>query len=110
ADGTGAIFSVGATPWHREGLFLTKPPQSIEDALTAAGLDFKVALRSVFAEHQREELPAFRATCRNDNGAVLGIVKRRYVPLQNRDAFRVLKPLLDSGKASLETAGALGMG
>lgn len=110
ADGTGAMFSVGATPWHREGLFLTRPPQNINDALSAAGLDFEVELRSVVAEHRREELPAFRATCRSDNGAVLGIVKRRYVPLQNRDAFQVLKPLLDSGKASLETAGALGLG
>lgn len=31
----------------------------------------------------------------------------RYRPVQNEEAFRVLEPLLDSGRASFETAGAL---
>lgn len=48
-----------------------------------------------------------QATMRMDRHVVLGTVGPRYTPLQNRDAFRVLEPLLDKGVARIETAGAL---
>jgi phage/plasmid-like protein (TIGR03299 family) len=47
------------------------------------------------------------AVVRTDTGQVLGVVGTRYTPLQNRDAFGILTPLLDSGLASLETGGTL---
>jgi hypothetical protein len=37
ADGTGAMFSVRDTPWHREGTLLTEAP-SLERALELGGL------------------------------------------------------------------------
>jgi hypothetical protein len=45
ADGTAAMFSVGATPWHREGVVLEKPPATIGEALRVAGSDFAVKLQ-----------------------------------------------------------------
>lgn len=116
SDGTGAMFSVRATPWHREGALLSDAP-SLEDALRLGGLDFNVEVRPLYTRSRpTPELPdvftyeragdAF-ATVRTDREAVLGIVSGRYQPLQNRDAFGVLEPLLDSGLAALETGGTL---
>ncbi len=41
------------------------------------------------------EIDDFTAVRRTDVGKVLGVVGSRYTPLQNRDAFRILEPLLD---------------
>jgi len=80
--------------------------------LGLAGLDFDVELRPIFANNDRGWLPIpdHRATYRTDRDEPLGVVGTRYRPLQNRDAFRILQPLLDSGRAALETAGSLRSG
>src|SRR5688572_35450 len=118
ANGTAAVFSVRQTPWHREGTVLRDAP-SLEEALRVGGLDFDVDVRPLFVRSQPvPEIPMFTydpagnaaATVRTDRGTVLGIVTERYQPLQNRDAFGVLEPLLDAGLASLETGGALRAG
>jgi phage/plasmid-like protein (TIGR03299 family) len=115
ADGTGAVFSVRQTPWHREGTVLRDAP-TLEEALQVGGLDFEVEVRPLFVRSEPvPDVPSFTyvpagnaaATVRIDCGSVLGIVTDRYQPLQNRDAFGVLEPLLDAGLASLETGGAL---
>jgi phage/plasmid-like protein (TIGR03299 family) len=48
-----------------------------------------------------------RAVVRTDTGAELGRVSLDYVPVQNRDAFRVLEPLVEGGLARVETGGVL---
>jgi|TARA_R110001583_G_scaffold55916_7_gene169540 hypothetical protein len=56
------------------------------------------------------ESPDSFAVIRDDrqgSDAVIGNVGRIWEPLQNRDAFGVLEPLLDAGMCRLETAGAL---
>lgn len=116
ADGTGTMFSVRETPWHREGVLLAGAP-SLDEALRHGGLDFDVEVRPLYTRvHQYTGVPdifGYRqagnacATVRTDREAVLGIVSQRYQPLQNRDAFGVLEPLLDAGLASLETGGSL---
>jgi phage/plasmid-like protein (TIGR03299 family) len=114
-DGTGAMFSVRDTPWHREGTVLTEAP-TLEEALRLGGLGFDVEVRPLYTRLQPDPaVPAFIysraanacATVRTDREAVLGVVSERYQPLQNRDAFGVLEPLLDAGLASLETGGSL---
>ena len=105
-----AMFSVGETPWHREGVVLETPPASISEALKLAGLDFGVERTPLYHCGRFEnyaEIDDFRAVRRTDVGKVLGVVGSRYTPLQNRDAFRILEPLLDNGTATIETAGAL---
>lgn len=125
ADGTGAMFSVRATPWHEEGTVLADAP-TLADALTLGGLDFEVDLRRVYMNVNETQLvstdanplsevqvptmvevPDAFAAVRTDRDAVLGVVGSRYTPLQNADAFRVLEPLLDAGVAELETGGSL---
>jgi len=47
------------------------------------------------------------AVCRTSDNAFLGIVGHDYVPLQNEDALNWFQPFLDTGEATLETAGSL---
>ena len=121
ADGTAALVYVGETPWHREGHRFDQPP-TIEEALEAAGLDFEVRTEPIYRKRTIvagdagagevidevfEEVKDARVTVRTDRNEVLGVVGSRYTPLQNKDAFAVLRPLIDEGLLTIETAGAL---
>lgn len=126
--GQAAMFAVvrteADTPWHREGSMLTEAP-SMEQALILAGVDWTVQLRPVFMAEQHPivggpqdgamateyvQSPTGRLVVRSDRAgaeSVLAVVGDGYAPLQNRDAFAVLEPLLDRGVATLETGGSL---
>lgn len=109
ATGRKSMFSVGETPWHKEGVLLAEAP-TFENALTLAGCDYEVVLKELFVKGDAESFEPTgigRAVVRTDRGTVLGVVKERYTPVSNRDAFSVLEPLLDNGVASLETGGTL---
>jgi len=109
-----AMFSVRETPWHREGIVLNEAP-SLADALTLAGADYEVGTRPVFVQEPDgtfSRSTTGQAIVRLDRATTLGeavfkLVGDDYVPLQNRDAFGVLEPLLDKGVAKLETGGTL---
>ncbi len=110
SKGAAAVLSVGKTPWHREGVVLETPPSSISETLKLAGLDFDVELTPLYHRGTSDSyagIDDFMAVRRTDVDKVLGVVGSRYTPLQNRDAFRILEPLLDHGTATIETAGAL---
>ncbi len=117
--GKRAMFSVIETPWHREGFVVDTPP-SMDEAMKLAGCDFDVVCRPVFvpgdptAEAMRVEdfhkSPTGQAVVRLDRqgpASILAMVGDHYQPLQYRDAFGVLEPLLDKGVATLETGGTL---
>lgn len=98
---------VGETPWHGLGVALEQAP-TISDAITAAGLDWTVGLRDLFTQ-DGVKVPN-RATVRETDGSVLGVVGPRYTPLQNAEALDWFQPFIDSGEASLHTAGSLDEG
>jgi phage/plasmid-like protein (TIGR03299 family) len=98
---------VGQTPWHRLGKRFVEAP-SLEDAIVAAGLDWKVTTEPVLSQ-SGEVLPAL-ATRRSSDGRILGVVGPTYNPLQNSEAFDFFRPFLESGEAAIETAGSLRMG
>jgi phage/plasmid-like protein (TIGR03299 family) len=131
--GQAAVFAVGQMPWHREGTNLTEAP-NLDEAIRLAGVGFEVALRSLFmpsadttmgvggdlgadrplfalyGEARMFQCPTGRAVVRTDRpgpDGVLSVVGDGYEPLQNRDCFSVLEPLLDRGVATLETGGSL---
>jgi phage/plasmid-like protein (TIGR03299 family) len=112
--GKRAMFSVRETPWHREGVILNAAP-TLAEALQLAGCGFEVETRPIWtkaADGSMLASPHGRAIVRTDRGEILGeavlsVVSDKYVPLQNRDAFAVLEPLLDQGVAHLETGGTL---
>lgn len=109
-----SMMYVGKEPWHGLGRKIPEGKRlSIAEAVVAAGLDWDVELRHVFTEDSnRNRLGILDqyAVCRGSDNSVLGIVGSDYVPLQNKDAFEWFQPFLDSGNATLETAGSLKRG
>lgn len=104
-----AYFGVKETPWHGEGFTVDTPP-SFDEALRLAGADYDVELRPILAElapGMYLNSPTGQAVIRMDRTEVLGVVGDAYTVIQNREAFEVLTPLIDSGVATIETGGTL---
>jgi phage/plasmid-like protein (TIGR03299 family) len=107
----------GEVPWHKLG---TAVPKGVTAAqmIRAAGLDWKVDLRPArgareinrkgeFSRYEVVRLPKLGA---KETEVLLGVVSRRYKPLQNMEAFEFFDPIVGEKKAYFETAGALGEG
>lgn len=111
---TDSMMSVREMPWHGLGVVLDTPPKTIEEAIVAAGLDWQVEQRPIAAVLEKfeddsmtvEELSGYVANIRSDTGKALGIVTKRYQPVQNRTAFSFLAGIFGS-EMHFETAGSL---
>jgi phage/plasmid-like protein (TIGR03299 family) len=99
------MMSVRRPPWHRLGVVLDHRPNTLEEALEAAGLTWAVAKEPVHLA-SGERIDGFHATVRGDSARVLGVVGDDYVVVQNRDCFAFLANLLGS-EFVFETAGSL---
>lgn len=100
----------GATPWHGLGTEIDDAT-NFWDAFKLAGLDWEVETEPLYRKGAAdqvvgEEVKA-QAAVRTSDDKVLGVVGPRWTPLQNRDAFKVFEPLIDSGDMRLHTAGSL---
>ena len=108
-----SMFSVGVRPWHMLGHVLKAAP-SCAEALTLAGLNWRVELRPLRTDIVDGgidvEVPSHRAVVRMDTGAVLGVVGEDFRPFQNADAFAFFEPLVSEGLLALDTAGSLRQG
>jgi phage/plasmid-like protein (TIGR03299 family) len=80
-----------------------------KEALVAGGADYTVSAKPLLTLEGRT-VPGSRAIVRDDTGEPLGVVKGRYVILQNEDAFVPLFEGLGQGLAVIETVGVLGRG
>lgn len=111
AAGNASMMYVGQTPWHSLGKKLDKPPTTRE-AIVAAGLDWTVDLKPLFVQPTDDDFEklTWNATVRSTDGSILGVVGPTYKPLQNVEAFSFFDPFLESGAATLETAGSLKAG
>lgn len=117
-DGRAAMMYVKEKPWHGLGTMLEKPPTSRE-AIEAAQLDWEVAKFPLHVRFGRED-EFFRKVDRvalmpvdridSPKCPVFGVVGENYGIVQNVDAFSFFDPLIESGQAFYETAGALGEG
>lgn len=99
------MFYVGEVPWHGLGVKLEEPP-TIEEALKIGGLDWRVDRKPLVIQGT-DQLVSHYATVRSTDQSVLGVVGNTYSVLQNEDAFQWFQPLVDSGDATLHTAGSL---
>lgn len=100
-----SIMFVGETPWHGLGHAFTEQPE-FGQVLAAAGLNWKVVMHDLFtADRMKSEARAIR---RETDGAMLGTALGNvYEPLQNDELLEVLRPFVESGNATIETAGSL---
>ena len=82
---------------------------SIQDALVTAGLDWPVAIDKIRMAKKTggKVIPGYFATYRTDTGDPLGVVKTRYTPVQNKDAFSWLQEIIGVDGACVTSAGAL---
>lgn len=119
ADKVQSMFSAREVPWHRKGT-ITKDCLTADQAIKAAGLDWKVELHpaavsfEVNGKQKSIVVPDRYAVIKKDVlGAVpdpdniLGIVGSRYVPIQNDQLFCFFDPVVERNEAIYETGGAL---
>lgn len=108
--GRAAMFFKGETPWHGLGTKLEGEIKSA-DAIKAAGLDWKVGLKDLYTVDGDDRMPAemvsHKATFRETDGKILGVVGPTWKPLQNTEAFGFFDTFVDAKQASYETAGSL---
>ena len=86
--------------------------------IQAAGMDWQVDLEPARGatkinrkgEYSRYELIRRARPETREAEVLLGLVSRRYQPLQNVDAFEFFDPIVGEKKAYFETAGVLGQG
>lgn len=106
----------GSPPWH--GLGQKVPPHvDAAEMIAAAGLAWRVSKRAAAGaravasrdgQHQFDRYVVVRDRLDDEQEEpILGLVRASYEPLQNIEAFDFFAPLIRSGFATFETAGAL---
>jgi len=108
------MFFFGEIPWHGKGTELKEIPTS-EKAIVAAGLDWKVTKERLLAnvedcDMKLEDYFAIRRSDKQDSKAILGVVGKRYTPVQNKNAFSFFDTIVGEKKAIYHTAGSLDNG
>lgn len=115
AHNIGRMFYFGALPWHKLGTALKKPA-TIEEALTAGGLNWTVSTQQLaLADEHDSAVPQRMAVVRDDIGAgesgrVLGVVHPNFKLLQNREGATLFDSLFGQGKPVYHTGGYLKKG
>lgn len=113
SKGFNAFVSYQQPAWHGLGKVFTEKLSTIE-ALEQGGLNYTVLkLPNVHCLPNGEEIISDSSffTCRTDTNKVLGDrLGSVYEVLQNVEAFNVVDEILQSGAATIETAGAIDQG
>jgi len=102
-----SMFFMGETPWHGLGNRVIDAP-TVQEAINQAGLGWVVKTEDVFLANG-QSVPA-KATVRESDNTILGVVSDRYQVLQNHEAFNFFNPLVESKLVNLEAAGSLQSG
>lgn len=96
----------GKTPWHGLGTALTDPT-NLDLCRTESGLDWDVRLEPVQIASTGRAVECGNAVVRCDTGEAISLVGPDFRPLSNARAFEWFRPWLDTGDATIETAGEL---
>jgi phage/plasmid-like protein (TIGR03299 family) len=118
ADGSANLFfsGVGGTPWHREGVKLGPDEAFSFEGVMDRHFTYPLEKLPYFLPEDPGATPDTRVyvegkgahyVWRPDTKKVLGPVGSAYEIVTNRQAFEVLKPLVDGRAAALETGGVL---
>lgn len=114
-------------PWTYKGAVNVENCKTAAEVMSAASLDWQVAKCElvakmpvhddrpedngfIFGSNNYVECPNAFATYRTDYNIPLGIVKERYTPVQNVEAFTFFDNAIGKDKAIWQTAGFFGMG
>lgn len=105
-------------PFTYPGTVAVGDCKTAAEVMTKAHLNWEVGKCEVYAKMSINNsfdtnymmVPNAYATYRKDNGQPLGVVKERYTPVQNIDAFNFFDNAIGKDKAIWYTAGSLGAG
>lgn len=120
-------YVIKGAPFRYKGAVNVENCKTAAEVMSAAGLDWQVAKCElvakmpvhgdrpedngfVFGFNNYVECPNAFATYRTDYNIPLGIVKERYTPVQNVEAFTFFDNAIGKDKAIWQTAGFFGMG
>lgn len=121
-------YGVKGAPFRFKGAINVENCSTAESVMLNAGLDWEVKKCKLVAEMPMfvpdnfegegfshgnslyRECPNAYATYRTDYNIPLGIVKDRYTPVQNKDAFSFFNNAIGKNKAIWQTAGFFGRG
>lgn len=112
ANGETAFYSKDVPAWHGLGTVIPGGARTATEVLRYAGQDFDVAL--IETPHWNPVLSAWETvkdnftSYRTDTGHALGVVGKRWTPIQPRDAYGLLDELTEFMPA--ETAGTFDQG
>ena len=113
SKGFNAFVSFAAPAWHGLGTVLNSPVSTL-DALQQGGLDYKVIkLPNIHCLPDGQEMISEDSffTVRTDVNKVLGSrLGKDYSVMQNIEALDLVDEILQSGTATIETAGAIDEG
>lgn len=120
-------YMVKGAPFRYGGAINVESCKTAEEVMFTAGLDWEVAKCEIVAKIPIQDIPdenngfihgsnnyvecpnAF-ATYRTDHNIPLGLVKERYTPVQNSEAFSFFNNAIGKNKAIWQTAGFFGRG
>lgn len=121
-------YVVKGAPWTYQGAINVENCKTAAEVMSAAGLNWNVAKCELVAKMPTNDIyskekdsfivgdsmykicPNAFATYRTDYNIPLGIVKERYTPVQNIEAFTFFDGAIGKDKAIWQTAGFFGMG
>lgn len=120
-------YVVKGAPFRYRGAVNVENCKTAAEVMSAAGLDWNIAKCElvakmplhqdkaedngfVFGSNNYVDCPNAFATYRTDHNIPLGIVKERYTPVQNVEAFTFFDGAIGKDKAIWQTAGFFGMG
>lgn len=115
-NGAANMVFAGETPWHREGVKIAGDEVYDFDKLMTEHFDYPLEKLPYFIPKDPSSPPeaavyvkdnAAYYVWRPDTKKVLGPVGSAYEIVPNRAAFEVLKPLVESRVAAIETGGVL---
>ena len=110
-----SMIYTGETPWHGIGKSV-EPWLPVNEAIEAAGVDWTVDLEPVYASTASpgseypssfEAINGYMRTVRSTDRNTLGIVKSKYMPIQNIDTFNWFNEFIEERLAYIEAAGSL---
>lgn len=121
-------YTTKGVPFRYRGAIKVEDCTTSEEVMKTAGLNWEVAKCQLVAKmpienedsyigdgfiqgsNMYKEVPNAFATYRTDYNIPLGIVKDRYTPVQNLDAFKFFDGAIGKNKAIWQTAGFFGNG
>jgi len=106
---TDSMMYVGAKPWHGLGVELDNPATA-EEAIVAAGLDWRVIERPVYDEASPGfyyQVPKKKLIIREDTYEIFNVMGEGYTITQNRTKFQLFDSVIGQGLAVYHIAGSL---